>query len=162
MLLATGGARVFAYQFYGWCGYALIEGLPLLDNQLAILEALTPNKSASSNPYELFQYRFSLDHTKVIIEGCWKAALTDDLVADLLSQTVKLDTKTLTDQAISDSKLGKVDLAVPISASELTRNYIADNLSFTVFAPRGTLAESAAACRDYLASDIQEWEEADK
>src|SRR5262249_6821613 len=82
----------------GWCGYALISGLPLLANQLAPLEAITPDKGPGVNPFMLFQYRFSLDHSQVIIEGCWKVAPTREVVITLLSQTVTYDSKVMAAQ----------------------------------------------------------------
>lgn len=143
----------------GWCGYALLEGLPLLDNQLAVLAAITPPKSAGANPGDLFQYRFSLDHTKVIIEGCWQAYPTYDLISTLLTQTVSVDAKYLDPILVKDLEDQGVNLQDPI---DLGKGYIDSKLTYSIFAPSGTRDESAAAVRAYLASDPKEWEQEDE
>jgi len=140
----------------GWCGYALIQGLPLLANQLAPLESITPDVSSTVNPASLFQYRFSLDHTKVIIEGCWKTDLTRDLVVSLLSQTVQYDAKAMAPQ-VSQLIQEAVVTGDPITTADAVQTYVDDNLSITYFAPGKSRDDQAAAVRDYLAQDSKEW-----
>jgi len=140
----------------GWCGYALIEGLPLLTNQLAPLESITPDKSSSINPSELFQYRFSLDHSKVIIEGCWQTDLTRDLVISLLSQTIQFDQKAMAPQV--DAAIQQaVMTGDQVTADDVVRDYVDANLTFTIFDGK-TRDESATMVRDYIESHLDEWE----
>lgn len=153
---------------YEWCGYALIEGLPLLSNQLAVLEAITPRQS--DQPHERFQYRFNLAGTAVIVEGCWQAAPRRELVASLLEQVVEV--KPATDRAEQEVPLPTVspletvveDVAVPIDVpiepvKELTvAEYVDEELVYSLFAPGGTREESAASVRAYLAANVREWE----
>lgn len=144
----------------GWCGYALIEGLPLLSNQLAPFEAITPDKSATVNPAALFQYRFALDHSQVIVEGCWKTDPTRDLVVSLLSQTVRYDPKVMGDElaaAIEES----VTKGTQITTGDVVRDYVDGQLLYSIFAPGGTREESAASARAYIADHVKEWEPPD-
>lgn len=157
ILIAAGVISPVMAQQTGWCGYALIEGLPLLANQLAPFEAITPDESKTVNPSSLFQYRFSLDHSKVIIEGCWKADLTRDLVVTLLSQTIDFDSKVMADQVAE-----AIDAAVKLDQStvdpaQVTRDYIDEKLTFSIFAPGQTREVAAAVVRDYIAGDSKEW-----
>lgn len=142
-----------AQSFGGWCGYMLIEDLPLLENQLSVLAAITPTKSQFSKPNELFQYRYSLDRTKVIIEGCWQVEPSRELLVSLLSLSV-----TGSREAI-DSK-GGVSGELPINATQrdINRAYIDSKLRYSIFAPGERVEISAAACRAYLAANITEWE----
>ena len=157
---------------YGWCGYALVEGLPLLENQLAVFEAITPPKSSSINPSNLFQYRFSLDHQKVLIEGCFGVPPTRDVVIALLANVIPAS-QTLIDQVSKEQALlapaqavNGVDLLpsptpTQISPRDAVRLYIDSSLTLTIFAPGGTHDESAAAVTDYLHDDAAEWERPD-
>lgn len=164
---------------YGWCGYALVEGLPLLENQLAVFEAITPSKSSSVNPFQLFQYRFSLDHSQVIIEGCFGVPPSRDVVAALLQQVIPAS-KTLVqmveeqqaDEAASQLQAVNAGDVLPITEIAPTataidpqtavRLYIDMNLTLTIFAPGGTEQESGAAVRDYLENNAKEWEQPDQ
>jgi hypothetical protein len=67
-----------------WCGYALMQ-FPLLDSQLSVIAALTPGFDPySSQPDTLFQRRWNVDHTQVIIEGCFSVYPTRELMISLL------------------------------------------------------------------------------
>jgi hypothetical protein len=160
---------------YGWCGYALVDGLPLLENQLAVFEAITPPKSSRVNPSNLFQYRFSLDHRKVLIEGCFGVPPTRDVVAALLANVIPAS-QTLIDQVSKEQALlappaqaamDGIDLQpsltpTTISGRDAVRLYIDATLTLTIFAPGGTDAESAAAAVKYLQEDAAEWERPDE
>lgn len=151
--LPTGKA---AAQGGGWCGYALIEDLPLLENQLNALAAITPTRSQSAKPNELFQYRYSLDRTKVIIEGCWGVYPTPDIFASLLATTVQVDVNTVIDQRGVEAFDGI--LMRGATQFELNRAYVADRLTLSLFAPGGSREESAALCRAYLETNAKAWE----
>lgn len=142
-------------QFGSWCGYALIEDLPLLENQLSVLAAITPTKSQSSKPNELFQYRYSLDRTKVIIEGCWQAEPSRELMVSLLSLTV-----TASREAVEEDSKGGVSIELPADASQrdINRAYVDLKLRYSIFAPGERVEISAAATRAYLTANIKAWE----
>lgn len=133
-----------------WCGYALIEGLPLLENQLSVIAAITPPKGERSFPHELFQYRYNLARTAVIVEGCFQAEPTRDLVMTLLEQTV--------DVALPEAQATEGVEAESTAEPPTPREYIDSKLTLTRFAPDGTREESAAAVRAYLTANIREWE----
>ena len=141
----------------GWCGYALIENLPLLDNQLEALAAITPARSASARPNELFQYRWSLDHTKVIVEGCFQTYPTRDIVVSLLASRVNVNVKAILDQRGADAFNGLL-LRGGVTQGDLNRAYVEEQLQLSLFAPGGTHDESAAAVRAYLQTNAKEWE----
>lgn len=144
-----------AAQGSDWCGYALLEGLPILDHQLSMLAAITPTRSFNSRPHELFQYRFSLDRTAVIVEGCWRLEPSRDVVLSLLTQAFTYDPKMI--DVIGDvGSIGKP--GEDILASDVIRAYLDKLLTYTLFAPGGTMVESSAAVRDYLTRNIRAWE----
>lgn len=139
-----------------WCGYALLENLPLLENQLTALAAITPTRSVSSKPNELFQYRYSLDRTKVIVEGCWNVDPTPDVFASLLATTVHVDVNTVIDQSGVEAFDGILQRGA--TQLELNRAYVADRMELNLFAPGEQLEVSAASARTYLAVNRKEWE----
>lgn len=161
---------------YGWCGYVLLQGLPLLENQLAVFEAITPPPSGSVNPFELFQYRFSLDHSEVIVEGCFGVPPNRQIVEALLAEVIpaspsliqfvqaaQADLQTNTAQLVP-AQLGLGDAtatpeptATPLDPQEAVQDYIDENLTLTIFAPGGTDQESAAAARAYLEANDAAW-----
>lgn len=144
-----------AAQFGSWCGYALIEDLPLLENQLSVLAAITPTKSQSAKPNELFQYRYSLDRTKVIIEGCWQAEPSRELMVSLLSLSV-----TASRESVEEASKGDVAIQLPADATQrdINRAYVDSKLRYSIFAPGERVEISAAATRAYLAANLKEWE----
>lgn len=151
VLLTFASGGLSAQQAYGWCGYALLEGLPLLANQLAVFEALTPPEVAASNPDGLFQYRFNQSRNAVIIEGCFGAYPTRDLIMSLLSQVIPYDAEGMApDIATIDFDAG------PVTEDQVVMAYVDDHLTYTVFA--GTRDQSAAQARDYLAQHQADWE----
>lgn len=77
-----------AAQDGAWCGFVLVEGLPLLRNQLSVVESLAPTRNERSRPNELFQIRYNLAHTAVLLEACWEAVPTREVLLALLPQTV--------------------------------------------------------------------------
>lgn len=153
-LLVSSFARSIVAQDFVWCGYALIEGLPLLDNQLAVLAAITPAKSVSAQPDELFQYRYNLKHSAVLIEGCWTAQPSYDLISSLLAQTIKVDQATI-DSLIKQRLISPEDAKDPAKVALV---YIKMNMTYTLFAPDGTHEEGAKAVRAYLQDHSDEWE----
>lgn len=150
------GAMLHA-QSNGWCGYALIEGLPLLTNQLAPFEAITPDESRTVNPSYLFQYRFSLDHSKVIIEGCWKTDLTRDLVVSLLSQSIQFNQKAMAAQ-VDEAIQQAVASGGQATTADVVRDYVDQNLTISYFAQGKSRDDQAAAVREYLEANAKEWE----
>lgn len=151
LLLMPSALSLQAQGQYGRCGYALIEGLPLLDNQLAVLEAITPPESDSINPAQLFQHRFNLSHTAVIIEGCWNVAPTREVVISLLTLVIPFDQNGMADTiAGMDFSKGQV------TETDVVAAYIDDHLQYTIFA--GTREESAAQVRSYLSQHLTDWE----
>jgi hypothetical protein len=148
--LPTGKATAQGYG--GWCGYALIEDLPLLENQLSVLAAITPTRSQFSKPNELFQYRYSLDRTKLIIEGCWQVDPSRELLVSLLSLSV-----TASREAVEDSR-GGIALSADASQREINRAYVDGKLRYSIFAPGERVEVSAAACRAYLQANSKDWE----
>lgn len=106
----------------GWCGFVLIEGLPILRNQLSVVEALAPERHERSRPNELFQIRYNLAHTAVLLEACWEAVPTREVLLALLPQTV--------DDRSMNAKL-RVTIfgrgARQEASSELVRQYLAAN-----------------------------------
>ncbi len=141
----------------GWCGYALIQGLPLLANQLAPLESITPDKTSTVNPSSLFQYRFSLDHSQVIIEACWKIDPTRDLLVSLLSQTIQYDAKAMAKQ-LDEIIQQAVKTGVQPTTADVVRLYVDENLIYNVFQGK-TRDESATLARDYIQSNLKAWED---
>lgn len=111
-----------------WCGYALIENIPAIDQYLKILSLLTPDETAATNPYELFQSRVSLDDTKAIIEGCWKIFPSREVVVNLLGLA-----------GIEQKSLDEV-------------------MTYSLFAPDGSYEDSAASVRAYLQQNSKDWE----
>lgn len=151
IVLAFASGSASAQQGFKWCGYALMEGLPLLDNQLAVLESITPASGVQSQPDELFQHRFNLTHTAVIVEGCFRAYPTRDLILSLLTQAVPYDPKGMADE------ISKMDFdAGPVTETQVVAAYLDDHLTYTVF--DGTADQSAAQARDYLARHSADWE----
>jgi hypothetical protein len=83
LLLPFGAASA---QGYNWCGYSLLAGLePLAEQDLTLISYLTPPESDLVNPYQLFQTRWNLAGTAVIIEGCFIQQPTRGLVVQLLA-----------------------------------------------------------------------------
>jgi hypothetical protein len=160
LLLIVGGfTSPVMGQSHDWCGYALIENLPVLENQLQVIAAITPRKNeVSSKPNELFQYRYSLDGRKVIIEGCFQIYPERDLVVSLLATSVPVDSKILLEQMPELIEIGNIDISQPIAESELKRAYISKELVYSIFAPGESREMSAAATRAYLAANVREWE----
>lgn len=111
-----------------WCGYALIEGLPDLAEQLPMLSLLAPDESPSRRPHELFQVKVSLDGTKAIIEACWKVFPSRGVILNLLS-------------------LGGRD-----------RSQSETRMTYSIFAPDGSREDSAASVRHYLSEHQKDWE----
>jgi hypothetical protein len=137
-----------------------------LSNQLSPFEAITPDRSSTVNPAALFQYRFSLDHSKVIIEGCWKTNLTRDLAVSLLANVIPASPyliQYVQQQNLSSAPITDALAPTPtaLSGADAVRAYIDMNLTLTIFAPGGTDADSAAQVRDYLQQDAKEWEPPD-
>jgi len=141
----------------GWCGYALIQGLPLLANQLSSLESITPDKTSTVNPSSLFQYRFSLDHSQVIIEGCWKTNPSRDLVVSLLSQTIQYDSKAMAAQ-VEALLQEAVITGDQVTTSDVVRDYVDQVLVYSIFEGK-TRDESATLARAYIQDNLKDWEE---
>ncbi len=138
-------------QAFGWCGYALIQGLPLLDGQLAVLEAITPAVSKDINPAQLFQHRFNLAHTSVIVEGCWNVVPSREIIISLLSQVIPFDAKGMADT------IAKMDFSKgEVTETDVVMQYIDDHLIYTIF--DGNREDSAAKVRAYLAQNLKDWE----
>ncbi len=151
ILLLAPAALPTQAQAYGWCGYALIEGIPLMENQLAVLEAITPPDSDTINPYQLFQHRFNLNHTAVIVEGCWNVVPTREVVISLLALVIPFDARGMADElAQMDFNNG------PVTETDVVTAWIDDHLVYTIF--DGNREESAAKVRDYLGQHILDWE----
>lgn len=143
----------------GWCGYALIEGLPILENQLAVIAAITPSRHERSLPHELFQYRYNLSHTAVIIEGCFQLEPKREVMVTLLAQVI--DVIEPTPEPPKETLPGEVELPateLEIQEPVTAEQYVNEKLVYSLFAPGGTREESAAATRAYLAANIREWE----
>lgn len=141
----------------GWCGYALIQGLPLLANQLAPLESITPDKTSTVNPSSLFQYRFSLDHSQVIIEACWKTDPSRDLLVSLLSQTIQYDPKVMAAQ-LEEVIQESVTKGREVTTADVVRAYVDENLIYSIFEGK-TRDESATLAQAYIQDNLKEWEE---
>ena len=154
LLILPLAARVSGQ--YQWCGYALIENLPLLENQLAVIAALTPLRSDSARPDELFQYRYNLSRTAVIIEGCFAAQPTREVITSLLQQTIRVELPSA--NPVDNLIDGMVDVVEPVTEAELVRDYLDTEMTYSLFAPGGTREESAASVRYYLAQNIAQWE----
>jgi len=137
-----------------WCGYMLVEGLPLLVNQLGALEAITPTRTRDSQPDQLFQYRFNLDHSKVIIEGCWRIDPKPLTLAGLLATTFSLSQTQIT-SLIAAGVIPASDLNNPDQAA---LDYVKAKMTLTIVARNGTRAQGAAVVRAYIAAHISEWE----
>jgi len=157
LLITIAAVYPASAQETGWCGYALIEGLPLLANQLASLESITPDKNSSINPSALFQYRFNLDHSQLIVEACWKTAPTRDLIVSLLAQTIQYDPKVMGDQ-ITQAIQEAVTNGGQVTTLDVVREYVDQNLVYSIFAPKGTHEESAASVRAYIYGNLKAWE----
>lgn len=152
-ICAFAAAAPAAAQPYGWCGYGLIEGLPLLENQLAVIAAITPTPSRGSEPDTLFQYRFNNTHTAVIIEGCFQVQPTREVIASLLQQVIEVSVE----QPLP--RLGAPgDVIIPVDPAEAARQYVNEHLTLSLFAANGTREESAASVRAYLAEHADDWE----
>lgn len=128
-------------QSYAWCGYVLLEwvndtpeqGDPQTDNSMALVAfaAITPAENPqTSQPDELLQHRFSLDMTKLLVEGCYKVEPTREFVIALF------------------------DYVMPQNISE-----IEDRLVYTMFALGGTRQDSQLQVLYYLQQHMAEWEE---
>ena len=116
-----------------WCGYVLLEGLSPVENQLAVvgLEVLTPVRDeAMSQPDELLQYRYSLDSTKVILEGCFRFYPDIDLLLSIMSYTFNK----------------------PVEE-------IGADLTYTIFGPDGNRDVGAIQVRDFIHQHSAEWEQ---
>lgn len=130
LLLLASPALSARAQSSAWCGYALIEGIPQINNSVSILSLLTPDAGRNDIlPDQLFQVKVSLDGSKAIIEGCWKVFPSRDVIVNLLTLTG------------SDEKAAVDEL-----------------VTYSLFAPEGTREDSAASVRRYLSEHINEWE----
>lgn len=130
ILFATGLLlpTVLHAQAGTWCGYALIEGLTVPPDELGILELISTPRTRQAQPDELFQYRYSLDGTKVIIEGCFRTTPSRAVIAFLLG-------------------------GVGFDAIQLNTQLI-----YSLFAPGRDRSIGAASVRLYLAQNRSEWE----
>lgn len=163
LIILYAAVPLFSAQAQGnWCGYALIEGLPVLENQLAVIAAITPTRHTRSLPHELFQYRYNLAHTAVIIEGCFDLEPKRDLVVTLLAQAVDVIQPTPEPKEDTGRPGDAIELpAQPIEIAEpvTPEQYVDSKLVYSLFAPGGTREESAASVRAYLQANIRDWEE---
>lgn len=138
LLLNSTGVRA---QSYAWCGYVMLEWVnetpeqsdPQTNNGMALVAfaAITPAENPqTSQPDELLQSRFSLDMTKLLVEGCFKVEPTREFVIALF------------------------DYVMPEDMSE-----IQSRLIYTVFAPGGTRQDSQLQVLYYLQQHMAEWEQ---
>ena len=137
-----------------WCGYMLVEGLSLLVNQLSGLESITPPRNRDSQPDQLFQYRFSLDHKKVIIEGCWRVEPKPLVLASLLAGTFNL-TQNQINSLITAGIIPASDVNNPDQAA---LDFVKATMSLTIINRSGTRRDGAAIVRSYIQAHLSEWE----
>jgi hypothetical protein len=118
-------------QTYAWCGFVMLENLPILRDQLAVFEAITPDASnVSAQPDELLQLRFSLNRSKILLEACYAVEPTRALVIALLDSVLEADYEV-----------------------------IDANLMYTVFGQGESHNLSGALAGFYIQSNLSEWEE---
>jgi hypothetical protein len=117
-------------QSYAWCGYTLVEGLSPADLDFAVvaLSAIIPN--ASAQPADLLQTRYSLDRSKVIIEGCFVVLPTRVVMLALLDDVMAADLQTIDQQLV-----------------------------YTIFAPGYSRADSLTTLQYYLSTNLAEWQQ---
>lgn len=156
LMLVSPFASPARAQSGAWCGYALVEDLPLLENQLTALAAVTPTRSQFSKPNDLFQYRYSLDRTKIIIEGCWQTDPSRDLMVTLLSTSVTASREAV--EAEISRTGSRTVLAPDADQRTINRTYVDLKLRYSIFAPGQPVDISAASARAYIAANIKEWD----
>lgn len=133
LFITTLFTHTIAAQQYAWCGYAMLEGLPISGSQVNVIEAITPDfDPLAGQPHEHFQTRFSLNNSRVIIEGCFEIEPNRELIIVLLDQVLVAD-------------LAEIDA----------------RLIYTVFAPGGTRQQSEDLAVAYIRSNAVEWERVD-
>lgn len=106
-----------------WCGFAIL-GITIPDTALSVLAALTPAYDPySSQPDELLQRRWNVARTQVIIEGCFSAIPTREVVVGLLD-TVLDETYEEIDAVLAytlvDTSLSREAQAAAVKAYILT------------------------------------------
>lgn len=114
-----------------WCGYALIQGLPMLDSDLSVLAALTPGYDPySSQPDTLFQRRWNMDRSAVIIEGCFSIMPSRELIISIFD-------------GVLEQTYEEIDLM----------------LGYTLFTPELDRDQAAYVVRQYILGDRAAWGE---
>src|SRR6185369_4599435 len=107
--------------------------------------------SESVHPSQLFQHRFNLNHTAVIVEGCWNVPPTRGVVISLLTLVIPFDA-----QGMADT-ISKMDFSNgEVTETDVVTAWIDEHLVYTIF--DGNRDDSAAQVRSYLSQHVIDWE----
>lgn len=105
----------------GWCGYTLIDGLPLSPTEI---EAISGIAVQGGEAWQQFQTRFNLSGDAVIVEACFTFDPTREAILYLIDQSSSLTFEQL-DQAITYTRFeGTYE-----QSAESVRAYLSANIS---------------------------------